>query len=79
MLPGLTLPNSLLETLAVLRPYFTALGFVTRTFTPSDRPYGAYSWRRRCPAYAGLSLGPAPRTPATHRARYRDQGGSDGT
>ena len=29
MLPGLTLPASLLEMLAVLRPCFTALGFVT--------------------------------------------------
>ena len=29
MLPGLTLPASLLELLAVLRPCFTAPGFVT--------------------------------------------------
>jgi hypothetical protein len=29
MLPGLTLPASLLEMLAVLRPCFTAPGFVT--------------------------------------------------
>jgi hypothetical protein len=54
MLPGLTLPASLLEMLAVLRPCFTAPGFVTFCGLVAGWPggCGAVPWRACCWAAA---------------------------
>jgi hypothetical protein len=61
MLPGLTLPASLLEMLAVLRPCFTAPGFVT--FCGLVAGLAGRSRVAACPAKAPGPAGWKPLSP----------------